>query len=70
MRHQRSTTPAASRVSHNRYPTAPDGRGASTVTRAKPVGKDPLAVSEGLNDTAASQEYLKAQRERLAKEST
>jgi hypothetical protein len=33
-------------VSHNRYPTTPDGRGASTVTRKTPVGKDPLAVDK------------------------
>jgi hypothetical protein len=44
MRNQRSGI-AAPR-SYNRYPVAPDadGRGASTVTRAKPHGKDPLAV--------------------------
>lgn len=62
MRHQRSSTSAAPRVSYNRYPTNMDGRGASTVTRAKPVGKDPLAVDAGKNDTAASQEYLAAKR--------
>jgi hypothetical protein len=56
----------------NRYPTAPDadGRGASTVKRAVPVGADPLAVGHGINDTAASQDFLKATRERLAKERT
>jgi hypothetical protein len=62
MRHQRSSTNATPRVSHNRYPTNPDGRGASTVTRAKPVGKDPLAVDAGKNDTAAQMEYLASKR--------
>jgi hypothetical protein len=55
-------------VSHNCYHTASDGRGASTVTRRVPHGKDPLSGGEGVNDTAASQEFLKATRERLAKE--
>lgn len=54
-------------VSHNRFATNPDGRGASTVRRAKPVGADPLAVGAGVNDTAASQDFLQATRERLAK---
>lgn len=34
---------------YNKYPSAPDGRGASTVVRRKPHGKDPLAV-ETAND--------------------
>jgi hypothetical protein len=39
----------------NKYPSAPDGRGASTVTRKTPVGKDPLAVETGKpQHTAAS----------------
>jgi len=38
-------------VSHNRIPTNPDGRGASTVTRKTPVGKDPLAVETGKPST-------------------
>lgn len=36
---------------HNRYPTVPDGRGASTVKRKTPVGKDPLAVETGKPST-------------------
>lgn len=62
MRHIRR--PMTTTTNRNRYPSAPDGRGASTVTRAKPVGKDPLAVEEGKNDTAAQMEYLAAQRRR------
>jgi hypothetical protein len=60
-RDQRSG-PGASR-SYNRYPSAPDGRRATSVPpRAKPVGKDPLAVDEGKNDTAAQMEFLAAKR--------
>lgn len=58
--HSRGTTGAPR--TFNRYPTAPDGRGASTVTRVNPVGKDPLAVEAGKNDTAAQLEYLAAKR--------
>ena len=49
-------------VSHNRYPTSLDGRGATAVVRATPVGKDPLAIEAGKNDTAAQLEYLAAKR--------
>ena len=36
----------------NKYPSAPpDGRGASTVVRRKPHGKDPLAVETGKPST-------------------
>jgi hypothetical protein len=45
MSHSRWAPPTP--VNHNRYPSAPDGRGPSTVTRKTPVGKDPLAVEEG-----------------------
>jgi hypothetical protein len=67
-RHQRGGITAPR--TFNRYPTAPDGRGASTVKRAVPAGADPLAVGQGVNDTLASQEFLKATRDRLAKERT
>lgn len=60
MSHHRGTT-AAPRT-FNRYPTAPDGRGATVPTRATPVGKDPLAVDAGKNDVQASLEYLAAKR--------
>lgn len=59
-----SRAPTGAAVSHNRYPTAPDGRGASTVTRKAPVGKDPLAVEEGKNDVAAQLEHLAASKRR------
>lgn len=61
-RHQRSGN-AAPRT-YNRYPIAPDadGRGASTVTRAQPVGRDPLATGDGKADTAAQMEYLASKR--------
>lgn len=59
-RNHRGTTGAPR--TFNRYPTSPDGRGASTVTRATPVGKDPLAVDAGKNDVQASLEYLAAKR--------
>lgn len=62
MRHQRSTT-AASRVSYNRYPTASDGRGATSVPpRKTPVGADPLSLGEGKNDTAAQMGFLASKR--------
>lgn len=35
----------------NKYPSAPVGRAASTVTRKTPVGKDPLAVETGKPST-------------------
>lgn len=60
----RSQRGIAAPRSYNRYTTAPgaDGRGASTVFRRKPHGKDPYAVGEGRNDTAAQLEYLASKR--------
>jgi hypothetical protein len=60
MSHQRSTGRPS--LSHNRYRTKPDGRGATSVQRATPVGKDPLAVDAGKNDTAAQMDHLAAKR--------
>lgn len=61
MRHIRR--PMTTTINRNRYPSAPDGRGATAVApRAKPVGKDPLAVEDGKADTSAQMEYLAAQR--------
>lgn len=50
-RHQRSGI--AVPRSYNRYQTVPnaDGRGASTVTRRQPHGKDPYAVETGKPST-------------------
>lgn len=50
-RNQRGGMPPSR--SYNKYPIAPgaDGRGASTVTRKVPVGKDPLAVETGKPST-------------------
>lgn len=62
-RNHRGTT-GAPVVSHDRIPTALDDRGATAPTRAAPVGKDPLAVSEGVNDTSAAMEYLRAVQKR------
>lgn len=62
MRHTRG--PIGPSINRNRYRSAPDadGRGASTVTRKTPVGKDPLAVEQGRADTQAQMEFLAAKR--------
>ncbi len=62
----RSSLTQALPVSHEKYPTAPDGRGASVVTRKPPVGADPLAVGAGVADTSAQMEFLAAKRAQLA----
>lgn len=58
----RSQRGIATPRNYNRFQSAPDGRGASTVTRKVPHGRDPLAVVEGKNDTAAQMEYLASKR--------
>jgi len=65
----RSSLTQALPVSHGKYPTAPDGRGASVVTRKSPVGADPLAVGAGVADTSAQMEFLAAKRAQLAEKS-
>jgi hypothetical protein len=62
----RSSLTQALPVSHEKYATAPDGGGASVVTRKSPVGADPLAIGAGVNDCAASKEFLAAKRAQLA----
>lgn len=62
----RSSITQALPVSHDKYPVAPDGRGASVVTRKEPVGADPLAVGAGVADTSAQMEFLAAKHAQLA----
>lgn len=44
-------------VSHNRYPTESDGRGATS-----PIPANEMPVGPGKNDTEAQMAYLAAQR--------